>query len=283
MSEPTQPGTSGSRPMGELGLRIVSGAALAAVSLAVLWAGPWPFGLLVGLLAALASWEWGRMVRHASFDALTGLHIGFVVCATLAACAGFAVPAVLVLAVGAIVLLILRGFRRDALTGVGVLAIGVPAVGIAQLRADPSHGLEAVLFLLVVVWMTDIGGYIFGRSIGGPRLAPAISPGKTWAGALGGLLLAALAGGALAAVFASRDIGAGVLLAVMLGVAAEEGDLMESAMKRRFDLKDTSTLIPGHGGVLDRVDGLLAAALVATIFAMLRNPMHQAGGLLAWN
>jgi phosphatidate cytidylyltransferase len=276
-------GSKGPWPSSELALRLISGAALAVVSLGALWAGNWPFGVLVALLASVASWEWGRMVRNAAFDGLAVLHVAFVAGATLAASAGFAVPAAITLAVGAIVLIILRIWKRDALTGLGVLAIGIPAVSIAHLRADPGMGLQAVLFLFAVVWMTDIGGYLFGRSIGGPKLWPAVSPGKTWAGAAGGLILAALAGALAASFFASRDIASAMLLAVMLGIAAEGGDLIESAMKRRFRLKDTSALIPGHGGVLDRVDGLLAAALVATLFAMLRDPTNPAAGLLVWN
>lgn len=266
----------------ELGQRLVSGVALAAIALGALWWGIWPFGLLVALVAGVASWEWGRIIRAIDFDAFFPLHTGIVVLSTLASAAGYAVPASVALAVGAIVMVILRLGARDVLTGLGVLAIGFPAVGLAHLRADPGLGFEAVLFVFAVVWMTDIGGYVFGRSIGGPRLWPRLSPGKTWAGAIGGLALAGTTGAVASVLFGNRDAVGIILVAVMLGLAAEIGDLAESALKRRFGRKDASALIPGHGGVLDRVDGLLAAAIVAMLFAMLRHPMHPAAGLLLW-
>jgi len=282
MSDAPKAGSGGSLLSTELGQRLVSGAALAAIAVAVLWLGHWPFGLLVALVAGVAAWEWGRIIRGVNFDAYFPLHAGIVVLSTLASAAGYAVPASIALAVGAIVMVILRLGARDMLTGLGVLAIGFPAVGLAHLRAAPSLGFEAVLFLFAVVWMTDIGGYVFGRSIGGPKLWPRVSPGKTWAGAAGGLLLAGLTGGLAGSLLANRDVIGGILVAVMLGLAAEIGDLAESALKRRFGRKDASALIPGHGGVLDRIDGLLAAALVAMVFAMLRDPMHPAAGLLLW-
>jgi phosphatidate cytidylyltransferase len=282
MSDSSPSGRSRALLTSEFGQRVLSGVALAAVALGVLWAGAWPFGVLVAVIAAVACWEWGRIVRSAAFDGNFLLHATIVVLATLASTAGYAVPAAIALIVGAIVLIILRIGARDMLTGLGVLAIGVPAVSLAHLRADRQLGFEAVLFLFVVVWMTDIGGYVFGRSIGGPKLWPSVSPGKTWAGAIGGLVLAAVAGALTGGLFADNDVAGAVLVAVMLGLAAEIGDLAESALKRRFGRKDASSLIPGHGGVLDRIDGLLAAAMVATIFAMLRDPMHPASGLLLW-
>jgi len=261
---------------------MLSGIALAAIALAALWSGVWPFGILVAFVAGIACWEWGRMIRNSGFDGFLLLHGAIVVLSTLASTAGYAVPASVALVVGAIVLVILRLGARDSLTGLGVLAIGFPAVSLAHLRGDSSLGFEAVLFLFAVVWMTDIGGYVFGRTIGGPRLWQAISPGKTWAGAIGGLALAAITGALAGGFVANRDVVGSVLAAIMLGLAAEMGDLAESGLKRRYGRKDASALIPGHGGVLDRIDGLLAAAIVALVFAMLRDPMHPAAGLLIW-
>ena len=262
--------------------RLLSGLALAAVSLAALWFGHWPFGILVAATAVVASWEWGRMVRGTAFDSMFVLQATTIALATLGSTAGYGVPATLVLVVGAVVLLVLRLGRRDLLTGLGVLIIGLPAVCLALLRRDAVLGLESVLFVFAVVWATDIGGYVFGRTLGGPKLLPSISPGKTWAGAIGGLVLAAAVGVGAAWLAGSGDVLAMLLSAVMLSLAAEMGDLAESAMKRRFGLKDASQLIPGHGGVLDRIDGLMAAAVVATLFAMLRSPMHPGAGLLVW-
>jgi len=281
MSDPS-PGRGNSGLTGELGVRSLSALVLVGIAIVALWAGPWPFGVLVAVVAAAASWEWGRMVRGVDYDAYGLTHAAMVILATFASIAGYAVPASITLVVGAIVLIIVRFRARDALTGLGVLAIGIPAIGLAHLRADNHLGLEAVLFLFVVVWATDIGGYIFGRAIGGPKLLPAVSPSKTWAGAIGGLVMAALVGAATGAIMSSRDLIGYILIAIMLGFAAEIGDLTESALKRRSGRKDASGLIPGHGGVLDRIDGLLFSALVALLFAMLRNPLHPAEGLLLW-
>ena len=263
--------------------RALSGVAMAAVSVAAVWFGAWSFGLLVAVLGGVASWEWSRIVRRTAFDGFFLVHAAFVVLAALAAMAGYAVPASVGLVVGCIVLLVLRLGRKDLLTGLGVLCIGLPAVCLVLLRGDNAFGLTAMLFVFAVVWATDIGGFVFGRAIGGPRLWPAMSPGKTWAGAGGGLLLAAAAGAGMAWHMRSTDPLAVILVALMLGLAAEMGDLAESALKRSFGLKDASKLIPGHGGVLDRIDGLMAAGVAATVLAMLRNPMHPGAGLLFWH
>ena len=270
------------RHRSELQLRVLSGLALAALALATVWAGGWFFGLFVALLAAVASWEWCRIVRGIEFDWLLVLHSTAVVLAALAASAGYGVPAAVGLTVVAIVFWVLRLRNRDAMSGTGVLAIGLPVVCLALMRVETVLGLQSILFIFFVVWATDIGGYMFGRSIGGPRLWTSISPSKTWAGAAGGLLLAALVGPIASALLSSGDAVALTVTAIMLGLAAEMGDLAESALKRRFGRKDASGLIPGHGGILDRVDGLMAAAVVATLYAMFRNPMHPAAGLLLW-
>ena len=127
---------------------------------------------------------------------------------------------------------------------------------------SPARGAGVVLFLLAVVWSSDVGAYVTGRLFGGPRLAPSISPGKTWSGAAGGLASAVLVGAA-AAGLGWGHVGLVMLAAGVLGIAAQIGDLLESAVKRHFGVKDSGRLIPGHGGLLDRLDGLMAASLVA--------------------
>ena len=269
-------------PRSDLLVRAASGAVLAAISLAAVWAGPWPFGILLAGVSALASWEWSRIVRGQAGDSRSWLHIGAVVLAAIAAIAGYAMPALVGLIVIAIVMLILGWRTQDRLSSLGVIATGLPVLSLAMLRSDMAAGFEAALFVFLVVWATDIGGYVFGRTIGGPKLWPAVSPGKTWAGAFGGLVLAAAAAFGFAQFFPTADILGLVMAALLLGLAAELGDLAESALKRRFGLKDASKLIPGHGGVLDRVDGLMAAAVVAALLALLRNPVHPGAGLLFW-
>jgi phosphatidate cytidylyltransferase len=150
----------------------------------------------------------------------------------------------------------------------GLAYIALAGVALLWLREDPLAGRANVLFLLLIVWAGDIGAYLAGRLIGGARLAPRISPGKTWSGAFGGLL-AAVAIGTLAAHFLS-DIGIVrvAALAAGLGVIAQAGDLLESFAKRRLEVKDSGRLIPGHGGLLDRLDGVLAAAPAAALLAL---------------
>jgi phosphatidate cytidylyltransferase len=280
MTSPNGLGASSARSHSELMQRIGSAAVLVAITIGAAWAGAWPFGILFALVAGVASWEWGRVVRGEAFDGLLLLHTGAVVAAVLLAVAGYGVPAAIGLLVVAIVMLILRWRQRDVLTGAGVLATGLPGVSLAWLRTDDAHGLVAVLFVFLVVWATDVGGYVFGRALGGPKLWVRVSPNKTWAGAIGGLFLAGVAGLATGWFSTSPDLMGTGLIAVLLGIAAVLGDLAESALKRRFGRKDASNLIPGHGGVLDRVDGLMAAAVLAAVFVMLRNPMHPGSGLL---
>jgi phosphatidate cytidylyltransferase len=270
----------GPRLPNELMMRIVSALVLVALALGAVWAGAWPFGLLLAVGSGIASWEWGRVVRGVATDGLLILHVAAVVLAVAMAIAGYGVPAAVGLLVVAIVMLVLRWRERDLLTGAGVLVTGLPGISLAWLRTDPTHGLAAVLFVFAVVWATDIGGYVFGRSLGGPKLWVRVSPNKTWAGAIGGLLLAAVAGVLAGRFVSSPDLIGVSLVAILLSVAAILGDLAESAFKRRFGRKDASNLIPGHGGILDRVDALMAAASVAAMFAMLRDPVNPGAGLL---
>lgn len=165
--------------------------------------------------------------------------------------------------------------RARLATGLALIAVAVLAL--IWLRADAVAGRANVLFLVVVIWATDIGAYVAGRTLGGPRLAPAISPGKTWAGALGGVGCAALTGAACAAILGHGGWWAAGAVAAVLSVAGQAGDLLESAMKRHAGVKDTGGLIPGHGGLLDRLDGMLTAAPVAAMLAL-----AQGRGVVLW-
>ena len=150
----------------------------------------------------------------------------------------------------------------------GMLYILLSAAALGWLRADPLVGRVNLLFLLLLVWASDVGAYAAGRAIGGPRLAPRISPGKTISGAVGGLAAAMLAG-VIAALASSPGVLRSAALAGLLGMVAQAGDLAESYAKRRFGVKDSGRLIPGHGGLLDRVDALLAVSLAAAILALI--------------
>jgi phosphatidate cytidylyltransferase len=158
----------------------------------------------------------------------------------------------------------------------GAAYVLLAAAGLLWLRADPMEGRANLLFLLVLVWASDIGAYTAGRALGGPLLAPQISPSKTVAGALGGLLAAVLVG-IVAALASSTPLWRAGILTGLLGMVAQAGDLGESFVKRRFGVKDSGRLIPGHGGLLDRLDALLAVALAASLLALI-----QGRGVVLW-
>jgi phosphatidate cytidylyltransferase len=171
------------------------------------------------------------------------------------------------LAAGAI---LSRGLSPTRPLAFGIPYFGLGAVALVWLRAQSSSGGANVIVLLLVVWASDIGAYVAGRAIGGPRLAPAISPGKTWSGAVGGLAAAAAAGLAASAILGHGPISwRPVAFAVLIGVVSQAGDLFESQLKRHFGVKDSGTMIPGHGGLLDRLDAVLTAAPVAALLALI--------------
>ncbi|OYW40412.1 MAG: hypothetical protein B7Z45_04250 [Azorhizobium sp. 12-66-6] len=150
------------------------------------------------------------------------------------------------------------------------------------LRGDTGIGGLAVVFLFAVVWGTDVGAYFTGRTIGGPKLAPRLSPNKTWSGAIGGAAVGTIAGSGLVMAFGFSFSPALVAIGVLISSVSQCGDLTESAFKRAFGVKDTGGLIPGHGGVLDRLDGFMAAALLALLIGLARLAEAPASGLLLW-
>ena len=164
-------------------------------------------------------------------------------------------------AMGALVLALRVESPRSAWYALGVVYAAVPCLALMWLRQDPQFGLAVTLWILTLVWATDTGAFFAGRLIGGPKLAPVISPKKTWSGLLGGMTAAALVGVAAAALREDWTPGALAAASIVLAVIAQGGDLLESSIKRHFGVKDTSNLIPGHGGLMDRVDGLLTVGI----------------------
>lgn len=247
----------------DLPLRLASAAVLLPIALLAVWLGGWAWALLVAVGAAGMAWEWANMFGR-PVTRLPGMAVmAGVVGATVAAAAGFAGLVAAALAGG-----FLAAWGRGRLGfASGVLCIGVACVALVWLRSDAIVGPANLLFMLLVVWATDVGAYVVGRLAGGPKLAPAISPGKTWSGAVGGLVTAALVGEAYARAIYPSMPGAAAALAVALAAASQLGDLGESALKRWAGVKDSSRIIPGHGGLLDRLDGVLAAAPVAMALA----------------
>jgi phosphatidate cytidylyltransferase len=164
----------------------------------------------------------------------------------------------------------------------GVIYAAIVFMAPVLLRADVNNGFVALVFLFAIVWMTDIMGYVVGRALGGPKLWPAVSPNKTRSGAIGGMA-GALAAGIVIAAALSLALLPIAILSVILSMMAQAGDLFESAIKRRFGAKDTSHLIPGHGGLMDRLDGFITAALVAALIGIVRGGFSTAAtGLLVW-
>jgi len=262
-------------------MRIASGAVVAAVALLAVWAGPMPFAVLVFAVAAAMSWEWGRIVRQEGFDVPGVLHIASVGAAALLSGLGMAGLGVAAVAIGAIaVSALLFGGGQAKLSSLGVLYTGLPVVALVWLRSDASLGLLAVVFVLLAAAVTDIAAYATGRTVGGPKLAPRISPGKTWSGLAGGVIAAAIAGGLLGLLTQRGNPGWMAFLALLLALIAQAGDLAESALKRSYGLKDASDLIPGHGGFMDRMDGIVAAATAAALIALMIDAYAPARALL---
>jgi phosphatidate cytidylyltransferase len=264
---------NGSR--GSLAPRIFSALALAPLPIAAIWFGsPW-LPLLAALAGGTMSWEWGRLMRVGGF-------VGFTLVAVVLASIALAVVVAPEFAIGlaaagaAIVFRLAQGAPRGEAkwAAAGVLWVALPCICFLWL----AHSGRATLYwVLAVVWATDIGAYAVGRSVGGPRLAPRWSPGKTWSGLSGGILCAGLTGWATASVLGSSRALPLVSTSAALAIVEQFGDLAESAAKRRFGAKDSSGLIPGHGGLLDRLDGLLAVIPVVALLTLI-----SGRSVLAW-
>ncbi|MFA6021459.1 MAG: phosphatidate cytidylyltransferase [Rhodospirillales bacterium] len=244
--------------MNSLMLRTVSAAVLAPPVLAAIWFGTPYFEALVLLAAGIMAWEWELLISKTSFG-VPGIALG------LAAIVGlFLLPmpllALAVVGGGAMVASLMAPVGSRGWMALGGFYIFLPLASFVVLRSAPE-GQGLVIWLFLIVWATDIGAYVAGLSIGGPKLAPSISPKKTWAGLVGGMVAAAAiaiwAGSWFGFVSSSLKLG---LIGAVLAVVAQAGDLFESHVKRLSGAKDSSQLIPGHGGFLDRVDGLMAAA-----------------------
>lgn len=262
---------------GEFTLRLISALALAVVAIAVTWAGPWPFLALIILCVAVLSWEWTHM--GATRDKTEMYAVGATATiGTLCVAAGQLVAAGAVFAVAIAICLALK---RGHMAG-GIAYIGIPAAAVMLLRADATFGFPAVIFLLISVWCTDIMAYVTGRLFRGPKLAPSISPGKTWSGCIGGLVFPVALGYGFALWLGGTSAPKLALVSGLLSVATQAGDLAESALKRAAGVKDAGKLIPGHGGLLDRLDGFLIAAFVAGLLALLRDSASPGHALLIW-
>jgi len=232
------------RGRGELGLRVLSALVLAPLAIGTAYLGGVVF-IAFWLIASLGVlWEWIALVRGATERSR---------------------------------------MQRAAWIALGLLYAGTLFAAPLVIRVDAERGFLAMIYLFLVVWGTDIAAYFAGRALGGPKLCPAVSPNKTWSGALGGSAAAIVVGLIVAVAAGIGALGAIALLSLGLSIASQIGDLVESALKRRFGAKDAGHLIPGHGGLMDRLDGFLTAALAAALVGAARGGIDEAArGLLVW-
>jgi phosphatidate cytidylyltransferase len=262
-------------------MRVVAALIMAPLTIAIAWIGGWPWACIVIAAAALLYFEWLMIVgasgnRFAIASGIAALAIAGVclVMRRTDLALGIVAVGIVLTAVAA------RGQRGWVASGLVYAAAAL--IASIVVRRDAEFGFVALMFVLLVVWVTDIGGYFAGRGIGGPKLWPRVSPKKTWAGAIGGLVL----GLVVAAAFAWLGFGALLsllLLGAVLSIVSQLGDLFESAIKRRFDVKDSSHIIPGHGGLLDRLDGFVAAIVFAALIGFMRGGFDGVGrGFMVW-
>ena len=267
----------------ELMTRVASALVLAALALLIDKAGLWPFATLVCACAVIASWEWGRLVGSGGFDMVVAVHAVAVIAAVVLSAAERIELGFLVLGLGLIAAGVLSASRpRSVWSMIGVAYLGLPAIALVVVRGDPGFGWLAIAYLFSIVWSADTAAYVFGRIVGGPKLAPSISPNKTWSGFVAGIALPSLVGLAWGLWLGQTSLPYLVLVSAGLALMAQIGDLSESAAKRRFDVKDAGHLIPGHGGLLDRIDGFLFAAMAAGVILMLRSEQSSGAALLIW-
>ena len=272
-----------------LRMRIAAALVLAPAAIAIGYAGGWLWIALVTMVAIGLNIEWLMVVGLAGERrAMVG---GGIALAVAGGCLAFgrigAAWIVLALGLGAAAMLSsrLRGWSAG-----GYVYAAAALVASVLLRFDADMGFVALVFVFLIVWVTDIGGYFAGRGIGGPKLWARVSPKKTWAGAIGGFAASLAVAAAFALLAPHRDsellalkIGPLLGLGGVLSIVSQLGDLFESAVKRRFGVKDSSQLIPGHGGLMDRLDGFIAAMVVAAVFGVLRGGVDGAGrALMVW-
>jgi phosphatidate cytidylyltransferase len=262
-------------------VRVLSALVLAPLAITFAYVGGWPFILFWTLAAVGVYWEWSAEILQAGRPLQVAGGLALAISGGLAL-AQHPVWAIGVIAAGAAAFAAFRS-RETIWCAGGLLYAGVVLAGPMLLRRDPHFGALALFFLFAVVWTTDILAFYGGRMLGGPKLAPAVSPKKTWSGALVGAAGGTLAGVVIALTGFTMNPLAAAGLALLMSVVAQAGDLVESALKRRFGVKDSSRIIPGHGGLMDRLDGFLAAAGAAALLGVARGGLDGAGGgLFVW-
>lgn len=265
----------------ELRLRILSAIVLAAVVLPATWMGGMAFALLAAAIALLVFYEWTRMTNARNGDP-HGFWSGWlaVVLIALIVVAGdrVALPAEYLWSVIALLFLYSMVMSKNRWNAGGIIYAGLTGISLAAIRDEDFSGFVAMIYIFAVVWGTDIAAYFTGRAIGGRKLAPSISPGKTWSGALGGAAAAVVCGSLVVLCYMQNVSFWIASLSLFLSVLSQIGDLFESFMKRRYKVKDSSRLIPGHGGVMDRIDGLVFACSGAFLLKLIFSSWNHGVG-----
>jgi len=270
------------RRTGELGKRVISAIVMGTAAIGAAWLGGIVF-LAVWLMAAvLVWWEWTGVIKAVPRPLLIGVGTVALVCMGVALALDAAAIAFVCAVIGGGVAMAAVQERR-VWAGAGVFYAALILIPAVMLRDDAGFGLTAIFWLFAVVWAQDTGAYFAGRFFGGPKLAPAISPNKTWSGAAGGMAAGIAAGIAILYLSGAAVRPMHVVVSIAVIASAMLGDLLESWIKRHFGAKDSGALIPGHGGAMDRLDGFVVAATVALAIGLVRGGTDQpAMGLLQW-
>ena len=275
------PATAAGQDSRNLVTRMAAALVLAPVAIVCAYVGGWLWITLVTLAAIGLFVEWLMLTCAERNVGVTVSGIVALVLATPFLAVGRVEAALVVLGLGLIAVAVRSSAPRLWMIA-GYFYAATAQLAAVVVRLDREAGLSALILVLLVVWATDIGGYFAGRAIGGPKLWPRVSPKKTWAGAVGGFA-ASLVVAALFAAFGVAKLLPMLLLGAVLSIASQFGDLFESAVKRHFGVKDSSHIIPGHGGLMDRLDGLVAAIVLAAIFGFWRHGVDGVGsGLMVW-
>ena len=264
-------------------LRVCSALVLVPIAIGTAYLGGWPFAVFWGLAAMGVLWEWISLVARSDHRTVLMTGGASLALAVALVATGHLLAAVIVLAISTLGVAALAPAKWRTWIAAGVPYAGALGVAPVVLRSDSEDGFLTVIFLFAIVWTTDVVAYFSGRAIGGPKLMAQVSPKKTWSGAIGGTLGAIMAGLIVVKCAGLGVTPALVILAFVLSVVAQAGDLAESAIKRHFGAKDSSALIPGHGGLMDRLDGFLTAAAAAVMVGLARGGLEApARGLLIW-
>lgn len=254
---------------GDLRKRVVSSLVLAPAAGLLIWAGGSAFDVGILFIAGVMAWEWGALISAPSDRHRVRLVLSAALLASFLVAVLVHVPAGVACALTTVPIsvIIARQLRVVGPVWLGVAVIGTvfPALALVWMRSHIDFGLETVIYVIASVAATDIGAYVAGRAIGGPKLLPKVSPSKTWAGLAGGMAGAMLVAAVFTWIHGDARLAALVPLAIGIALIAQAGDLLESSVKRHFKVKDSGSLIPGHGGILDRVDGMMTVLPVVAL------------------